>query len=598
MTKVIIHISDLHVSTKVKNDGRVNDSINSYLTTDANTESAFNFIDEFLDSIKKEFKDATYFLLVTGDIADTGSVTEYESASTFLKRIISGLGIKISECLILPGDHDVHRLSLLKELDERPNNSSHLLNEIKFKNFSTFYTDVTNEEYQFNNIIIKHIAVDPLLVLIGLNSNYKIDAAGGEGYVPVETFKAEIEALKEKYDCKRVQFVLAWHHNFTAGFEDTNRGQWERENRQHFLDELQRQNIKVILTGNEHTSNSRKVESIETSDCGSLTSIPHDAAFKVYPVNVTEEQISLGNVIFGLQKTQDNSSPFFWQRRDNGPAKQPQEFVLFVKNKQEIEAAIELPHSENAELSSNEKLGGSIQSKSIYRNEGISDYLYSIVKDKKLFHSGHFHWSETSRAHNWIDITKLLEDNSDLYFSQTAIMDIIDKLNLAEDCQLIIGLGYEGNILSSKASIKYNIPYTSLPYSYRYDDHHDYEKKLNFENTTGEFKTIIIVTDVVNDGRTIRKLIEREKGFFDNVKRVIVLSLFYTGTQELNSDILNYKNLPAEHDFESDYEVDNIEFYTVTSLRVERCPYGANYKTECFIYRDDLSCVHLFYNES
>jgi len=51
------------------------------------------------------------------------------------------------------------------------------------------------------------------------------------------------------------------------------------------------------------------------------------------------------------------------------------------------------------------------------------------------------------------------------------------------------------------------------------------------------------------------------------------------------------------YDIENDEVVNNIEFYTVKSLKVEKCPYGKDFRTECFIYKDDLSCVKLFYDE-
>lgn len=235
----------------------------------------------------------------------------------------------------------------------------------------------------------------------------------------------------------------------------------------------------------------------------------------------------------------------------------------------------------------------------IYQNERIQDKLYQIVKEKKIFHTGHYHWSESSRAHNWIDIPKLLENHKDLYFVKNAIVDIIDSFSLNKDCDLMISLGAEGNIIASKASIQFNIKHTSLPYSYRYDESHEYEKQLNYDNREGQFKTVIIIADVVNDGRSLRKLIGlHEKDFFDQVERIIVVSLFYTGITTLNRTILNTSSLIENLDGQEDYVVNCLEFYSVKSLRVEKCPYGKDYKNECFIYKDILSCVHLFYNEN
>ena len=67
------------------------------------------------------------------------------------------------------------------------------------------------------------------------------------------------------------------------------------------------------------------------------------------------------------------------------------------------------------------------------------------------------------------------------------------------------------------------------------------------------------------------------------------------------TDVLNTKekDFPKDYDWENDYkDVDNIEYYTVAKLKVEKCPYNnSNYKTECLIYKDKLDCVHLFYDE-
>ena len=603
MSKLILHISDLHVTRYTGADGKVNSKINSYLTTRDNDEASNHFVNTFIKEIKKDFPDSEYYLLVTGDISNEGEKIEFTFATKFLAAITSELKIAAERILVLPGDHDIHRRSLANELDERPTNESHLLNSIKLKNFASFYNDVKGQDFQFDKLIVDHILIQDKVVLIGLNSNYKIDLSGGDGFIPIEKFKGELEALKKLLPSD-VQLIACWHHNITAGYENKNSGQWEVENRQHLLAELESQNVKLVLTGNEHTNSVKSIllNTLWTSDAGAFSAVDNDTTFKVYPMHISREKISLENKTYALQKTNGNDQSYFWDARSNVASAQPEEFVLFEKNNQIITDVLDLPHIKGSIVPQRtpETVDEFTQEnvRIYYDNPSISDSLYSIIKEKKLFHSGHFHWSESSRAHNWIDVSKLLEDGSTLYFVQNAIIDIIDKFNLAERCDLIIGLGYEGNIISSKASIKYNIPYTSLPYSYRYNDHHEYEKKLNYDNRLAEFKTVIIITDVVNDGRTIRKLIaEKEKEFFDKVDKIIVLSLFYTGHREINIDILNYQTLPKDYDIENDHEVNNIEFYTIKYLPVERCPYGSNYKDECFIYKDGLSFVHLFYAE-
>jgi len=599
MENVILHISDLHITTRLGTDGILNPKIESYLTTNAD-ESANNFfVEKLVEKVKEDFPGRKFTLLVTGDISNLAEIKEFTFAEKFIKQIMADLAITEDNCLIIPGDHDVHRRSLENALELVPSDEPHLLNDIKFRNFADFYNRIKTTPFQFEKIIIDHLILDEKVILLAINSNFKVNNKGGLGNIPIDRLKVEFLALKTALANKDLQYVACWHHNFTAGFEDTNKGQWETENRKHLLAELESLGIKLVLTGNEHTSNSKTIQngSIMTSDCGALSSIPYDATFKVYPIVIGEE-IVLENKIYALQKTNGNDHPYFWQIRDNSGAKQPSQFKLFVPNKEIIAATVDLPHSNNVEEVAEPVIAPTENTRVFYDDPERAEQLYAIIRKKKLFHSGHFHWSNSSRAHNWIDVSKLLEDHEDLNFAQNSVIDVIARFNLGENSSLIIGLGYEGNIISSKASIKYNIPYTSLPYSYRYNDHHDYEKKLNFDNADGTYKKVIIITDVVNDGRTIRKLIDRhEKSFFDKVCEVVVVSLFYTGHEQINTDILNYDKLPESYDREYDHDVNKISFYTVKSLKVEKCPYGKNYKQECFIYKDELSCVHLFYDE-
>ncbi|WDT67884.1 hypothetical protein [Cloacibacterium sp. TD35] len=93
----------------------------------------------------------------------------------------------------------------------------------------------------------------------------------------------------------------------------------------------------------------------------------------------------------------------------------------------------------------------------------------------------------------------------------------------------------------------------------------------------------------------------REKNFFENVEKINVVSLFYSGDRPLNIDVLNTKgkSFSKDYDLENDYpDVDNIDYYTVAKLKVEKCPYSnGDYKEACLIYKDKLDCVHLFYDE-
>lgn len=602
MNSIILHISDLHVSLDKKIGGKINEH-DSYLDTSSNEEPSNLFIEKFISTIKRDFLNLKIYLLITGDTTNGGEIKEFKYAGKFLDRIITQLKIKKENILLIPGDHDINRRSIENLLEKNENSSFEEINEAKYKNFSKFYFELLNKDFDANKVIFDTLVIEKSFSLLGINSCTKLDLTNKVGNVPTIKFETELLALSLPKSYKK---IACFHHNLTSSFEDKNNGQWDSANRQAFLNKLLNLGIEFIFTGNEHTNSCKSINFGEftTSDSGCLTSKKYDTTFKVYKVLLTDD-IVLKNSIYSLQKTNGNDSSYEWDVRTNSTFKQPEEFTIFRKEPPKLDDEItEIPDIEPTQLSS--ETNKSISSfkngsNNIYYNEEFTDVLYNKVKKLNLFHSGHFHWSETSRAHNWIDTSKLIENKKNLDFAKNAIIDVIEKKDLANKVELIIGLGYEGNIISTKAAIKFNKPYTFLPYSYRDDEHHKYEKELNFINYDKKFKNVLIITDVVNDGRTIRKLIQnRQESFFKYVDKIYVISLFYTGQSKLNHNILNFdfvKSIP-EYDMENDVEINNIEYYTVKSLMVEKCPYGNDFREKCLIVKDNLGCVNLFYDET
>ncbi|MEQ9306809.1 MAG: hypothetical protein RJQ14_23035, partial [Marinoscillum sp.] len=420
-----------------------------------------------------------------------------------------------------------------------------------------------------------------------------------EGFIPLEKFDNELKDIVEQNPTKNI--LLAVHHNISGAYQDKRTGQWDKKNRKNLIPFFEKHKVKCIFHGNEHTPKSETLDStkIFVSDSGALAAKNPFGSFKIYEVQESDHSITLVNNIYQLRNgnsTQEPTAGDWTTIKAKEASAELEHFELFKKEPDAVQKLVEIPAI--SDINQNDPIEANSTERTYYDNEIIQKQLYSIVRNRKLFHSGHFHWSESSRAHNWIDVSKLIEEKDDLIFVKNAIVDLISSLNLNQGCDLMVSLGPEGNIISSKATIKFNIPHTFLPYSYRYEESHEYSRKLSFDNSKSDFKTVIIITDVVNDGRTIRKLIqEKEPAFFEKVEKVIVVSLFYTGQQVIDTNILNYENLPTDHNYENEFEVNNIEFYTVFCLRVEKCPYDKNFREECFIYRDELNCVHLFYDE-
>ncbi len=614
---ILIHISDLHISDHTNKLGNKPNK-HSLLTSNYSDPSNLTFIEKFIAKIKSEYQNNKKLLLITGDISNVGENIEFNAGEKFVKKIIEDLSINSEDVCIVPGDHDIHRESISKVFrdDLSLQKEPYELVEEKLSNFSVFYNNTVGEDFLAKNVIFKIIKLSENTIFLGLNSNYKVGNNPANGYINVEQFKNELEEIKSS-NLNVKNFILAFHHNISGNYEDKISGQWDRENRSDIIYAFESNDVKLILYGNEHTPKSCKLDStnIYISDSGALSSTNPLGTFKCYEYIEEESKQYLKNVLFTLTKhnnvTETSGGDWITINPSSQRHNEEDEFIILdnTNNTAELESELEIPEAQSIDSIGISTSDVTVQLKDnnpiIVYNGEYSDSIYEIIKKKKLFQSGHFHWSETSRAHNWIDITKLLEDRDDLFTVKSAVIDVIETFELNKDCDLIIGLGYEGNIISSKAAIKYNIPYSSLPYSYRYNDHHKFEKQLYYRNEDKKFKNVMIITDVVNDGRTIRKLMKkdtREQIFFDNVEKVTVVSLFYSGDRPLNFDVLNTKgkDFPKDYDWENDYkDVDNIDYYTVATLKVEKCPYNnSNYETDCLIYKDKLDCVHLFYDKS
>ncbi len=609
MRKVIIHISDLHVTSFKTLSGEVLDSVNSWLNTNPSDEIFNNYIDEFCSHILKHVLiDRTFYLIVTGDITNQGLKEEFDCVSTFFNKVIKRLDIDKKNIIIVPGDHDVNRFDcqaayLADDCSKRPFE----YHEEKLKKFSSFYNDFFSEKFDASMSILRCIEWEnERVVLVGLNSIFKIGFEGPNlGFFDIDKLDSELMKVEEKYNGFSKIAIL--HHNLESQYEDSAIGKFEQNNRISTIKLLEKFNFKIILNGNEHTrSTSNSIGEISVSDSGSFGSKSPDPSFKIYELVDDPERLFLENkpsVLMSSGKIRKEMSFGAWVQIE---AKRLLEENVFIINQKlgNIENTIELPttiignleieESKQVEIDLLEELSTKTYSNSFYKDE-----LLKIVKEKKLYYSGHFHWSENSRAHNWIDIGKILNNFSDLQLCKDSIIDVIKECDLEDKFDLIIGLGIEGNILSTKVSVKFNKPYTFLPYSYRYDEHNSFEKELNFTNN-GQFKNVLIISDVVHDGRTLRKLInKRESEFFAQVEKIIVISLFYTGDNSIGgSSLLNVQKLNSESE-NIDHIEHRIEYYHVLNMRVEECPYKFNsdFRNECLVVREGLDCVHKFYDE-
>jgi orotate phosphoribosyltransferase len=633
MKKAIIHISDLHVTSHLNPNGQKKDELDSYLNTDNTDGFRDSFLLSILNYIKNEYNDTELYLLVTGDISDSGKKIEFETASNILSEFSKELSISKNNILLVPGDHDVN-WSDCTHMFENKNPEGKLAYEFhkeKFEKYTAFYNEFfyTHKLYfDPEKAVCGVINLGSKSMVIGLNSNFRIGAMQGEGFIDLPKLKYELEEIIKINIGKHI--FVSFHHNMEAKHENKSIGNWDVENLQQVKTYLLSKDIKVFFYGNEHTSFSEEeVGILFQSAVSSLSKKDQTPSFKIYEINDTDGYV-INNKLFNYQRQGSPQilSKGYWAPITNSP-QEKNNFIIAktntiesTENSQEI---VELPNKvitlpnqmeqfdmENGNnIKSNEGLQKKMESVikvsslPVQKEKGVHyDQLFlNLIREKKLFHSGHFHWSDTSRAHNWIDVTKILNSHTDIELAKNAIIDQIENNINIGNVDVVIGLGIEGTILSTRVAWNYNKPYSFLPYSYRYEDHNDSEKNLDFKNL-GEIKSVLIITDVVNDGRTIRNLIHKKEGnldkFFNRIKSIYVVSLFYTGgVEDKNPYMLNLKKEQIiKEKILGDYVEERIEFYYVLDLKVDKCPYKQNYKQECIILKENLSCIHRFYNES
>jgi 3',5'-cyclic AMP phosphodiesterase CpdA len=106
----ILHVSDFHYSTPMKTDDDVK----------AQRFSIDRVLKDFISCFTE--KHTAYrpdIIAITGDIADTGDLNEYEEFhKTFLKPFLEELKLDIKNVILCPGNHDIVRKELKKEKED------------------------------------------------------------------------------------------------------------------------------------------------------------------------------------------------------------------------------------------------------------------------------------------------------------------------------------------------------------------------------------------------------------------------------------------------------------------------------------------------
>lgn len=590
MKKAFIHISDLHVAAKNTPGGEDNSNRanKTWLVAQSDRDNHY-YIKEFCSYVKEKCHEYELYLIISGDIADSSEKAEYDCASTFLKQIMSELNISKEKVLLVPGNHDVNRYECEHAVRKDNTKDAYTFNSEKYIYFSEFYDNLLGKSFLVDNAVVDYMAVDDeKLLFVGVNTNYKLGTRDGFGAVDLERFNEEMKNVQSK--CPDYIKIAVFHHNIFSNYEKSTSpyGSWLKDDWLNFKESLESFNFKCVLFGNEHTRSSDHNYKMEMfySDAGSFALKEPSPSFKIYCVEKNSTKTLLKQSLFMLSNANKKGDRIYgtWVEQNIHDIKEIEEFVLCEKANLSSETCDPLPNKANGHLD-NTSQNTFDNVSPIQTNPQFHTSLLEIIKKDNLFHQGHFHWGEKSRSLNWIDTISLLSNREYFKLIKNELNRFIDSNKIEYD--FVLGIGIEGNILSAPL-FSSNRPYTYLPYTYRYNEANDCEKSMCVTNG-GRYKKILVVTDVVHQGRMLRNLFEeKEKVFFAEVEQINILSLFYTGKED---DILD--DLP-----EGLRELKGkVKFYALMELKVGKCPYQQDYANKCANYEHRLCEVYKFYNE-
>lgn len=576
----ILHLSDLHIDSFVTKEKKK--PLKSRME-DINYSRLFL---STLNALTEDFEIKQ--VIISGDLANEATKKEYDNVLTFLDNIKNELNLNSSEFLIVPGNHDINRLTLQYKHQEYIDNSGeiepYMLHQEKLSKFMEFYQSFNSNGAKFNptDAICNEIYISELnLLLIGINTLYKESFRNEDhvGYIDYECLKKQLEDLDIRYgECFK---IAVFHHSpqIVTGHSEGSINNWP------VIKELfDEHNINVYFYGHTHAS----LRDAKTNDeknyqyvgCGSfaLCDIAIRNFFNLYSLqDKNDNNITFKLITYTFKQGYEGKYGIGeWEIDDKKSGKVPiinsyspnkmlsetttlPESIAFSKNKSTFNSA----EDTIADMLAN-------QAKDIINDieptkSKYCDDILKIVSNKGLFKSGHFHWGENSRAHGWLDTNSLLSDYKCLKICINASLHLIQENSLNAD--LVIGIGMEGNILASPIAIALGAKYTYIPVATK--EYNEFENKIEIDS----FTNVLMITDTIFTGQTINCILNKNKEAFMN-KNIQLISIFYTGhiLDELSKKI-NYN-------------------YICNKIKIKSCT-NQDYK-HCSIYKNDLDTIYKF----
>jgi len=528
MKNAILHISDLHFVNDLNKDK-------------SNYSEQFKRI--FFEKIKKEEKKNNFslkYLIISGDLSDSGKQKEYKKVEAFLNYIVDNFEIEKKNILICPGNHDINWDILESYWDTITDNKlkPYELHNKKFERFTSFYNKFFKKEkkkFEPEKAVVDIIInEDDKLLIIGINSCYRESFQNKDHYAYIdETSLSEI--LTKEFVNKYEDFdkLIVMHHSPNELNSKESKENWDKEVSPILKD------FPTIFSGHIHNSDGEGLI-VSTNDIkyfvtvGSFSKKDTDNSFNIY-YNTDNQKYKI------LYYEYANKTKPYWQHHDSKVAIDEVSLKLLTGNN----VIKNIPKTDNSFKTFPEKIKKDSDGykkkekqeiKKLNFNDLVND-LILIIQENKLFKTGHFQWSKDFKSFGLIDINYLVSTQETMNLISHLFNLRFNQVFHTISPDLIIGIGLEGNVIGARLSVSYpESAYSFIPDLYKNDDFSEFENKIK----EGNYNNIVLIKDILFNANNLKELLNKE---ILKDKNIFVFSLFYCGKQDEDKLFSAYANV-------------------------------------------------------
>ncbi len=497
-----------------------------------------NFLTGFLTYIKQLMKDNDIkfkYLLIAGDLVETGKRSEYKGIKEILDKILNELVIKKEHILIIPGNHDLSRDQISNYCDQNDISEDKAFQymDIKFGNYIEFYKDFMEvSDYSLNNAIIGKLNFDECNIsVLGVNSNVKESHRSMDhfGYIDEEKLMKEIDSLEPDR-----HYLVLTHHSWS---DDRQSELPTIKNANNAKDIFQLKNITAFMYGHHHAVDRKKIEDKkgvhQYFEIGSFS--------KVLSNNLTDtyNNVFVTAIIDEKElKLQLKYYIFFQNNWESFTETSPNEIIFDNKihlTKSETTPSDEFmadPQFITTNNLSKEEIN--LKQENLIIGATSEKYL-DFIAENKLYREGHYHWSNGENTRGWINISAFLGNHiilSNLRKDFKNFYAMLFEKKYVEKIDAVIGYGMEGNIVGSSLEpffLKSDIRYIFYPSVHKAKNYINAEK-ITWNQAT-QVENVIFIFDFIPSNEYIQEIIKSGQ-ILNKVKKLFIFSIFSIKIEE------------------------------------------------------------------